>query len=108
MTDHVAVDDVQERLATARTSVDRVCECMLDRAAAPRTDHTDAHLDAMMATVVDRCGDTVIRSVIHRILVDGVSFRTAAAAHDVASLDGVRIGTVATQVLGELNTESQV
>jgi hypothetical protein len=60
-----------------------------------------------MATVVDRYGDAVVRGVIHRILVDGVPFRTAAADNDVEALDGVRIGTVTTQVLSELNTEPQ-
>ncbi|WP_306466179.1 hypothetical protein [Haloferax sp. KTX1] len=58
-----------------------------------------------MTTVVDRYGDAVVRAVIHRILVDGVPFRTAAADHDVTAVDGVRIGTVATQVLRELNTD---
>lgn len=58
-----------------------------------------------MATVVARDEDTVVQAVIHRILVDGVPFRTAATAHDVAALDGVRIGTVATQVLNELNAD---
>ena len=105
MTDHAIVYDVQERTGKpAHASVDRVCERLLDRAAAPRTDHPDAHLDETMATVVDRYGDAVARGVIHRILVDGVPFRTAAAEHDVAALDGVRIGTVTTQVLSELNT----
>lgn len=60
-----------------------------------------------MATVVDRYGDSVVQGVIQRILVDGVSFRTAATDHDVTALDGVRIGTVATQVLSEVNTEPQ-
>ncbi|MFC4406712.1 hypothetical protein [Haloarchaeobius iranensis] len=58
-----------------------------------------------MATVVDRYGESVVQAVIHRILVDGVPFRTAAADHDVAPLDGVQIGTVATQTLDVLNTE---
>ena len=106
MTDHATVYDIQERTGNpAHASVDRVCERLLDRAAAPRTDHLDAHLDETMATVVDRYGDAVVREVIHRIFVDGVPFRTAAADHDVAALDGVRIGTVGTQVLSELNTD---
>ena len=105
MTNHATVYDIQERTGNpAHVSVDRVCECLLDRAATPRTDHPDAHLDEVMATVVARYGDAVVRAVIHRILVDGVPFRTAAADHDVAALDGVRIGTVTTQVLSELNT----
>src|SRR6056297_2291035 len=106
MTDHATVYDIQERTDNpAHASVDRVCERLLDRAAAPRTDYPDAHFDGTMATVVDRYGDAVARGVIHRILVDGVPFRTAAADHAVEALDGVRIGTVATQVLSELNTE---
>ena len=105
MTNHATVYDVQERTGIpAHGSVDRVCERLLDRSAASRTDHPDAHLDETMVTVVDRYGDAVVREVIHRILVDGVPFRTAAADHDVAALDGVRIGTFATQVLSELNT----
>jgi hypothetical protein len=106
MTDYATVYDVRERTGNPEdASVDRVCKVLLDRAATPRTDHPDAHLDGTMATVVDRYGDAVVQEVIHRILVDGVPFRTAAADHDVAALDGVRIGTVATQVLSELNTE---
>ncbi|WP_257300920.1 hypothetical protein [Haloarchaeobius sp. FL176] len=58
-----------------------------------------------MATVVDRYEESVVRAVIHRILVDGVPFRTAVADHEIVALDGVRIGTVATQTLDELNTE---
>ena len=106
MTDHATVYDIRERTGNpAHASVDRVSERLLDRAAAPRADHPDAHLDEEMATVVDRYGDEVVREVIHRVLVDGIPFRTAAADHDVAALDGVRIETVATQVLSELNTE---
>jgi len=58
-----------------------------------------------MATVVDRYGNAVVQAVIRQILVDGVPFRTAAVDHDVAALDGVRIGTVATQVLRALSTD---
>ncbi|PSQ57307.1 MAG: hypothetical protein BRD23_08760 [Halobacteriales archaeon SW_9_67_25] len=99
MTDHATVYDVGERTGNPEdASIDRVCERLLERAATPRTNHLDAHLDGTMATVVDRYGDAVVQEVIHRILIDGVPFRTAAADHDVAALDGVRIGTVATQV----------
>jgi hypothetical protein len=106
MTDHAIVYDVQKRTGNpAHAAVDKVYERLLDRAAAPRTDHPDAHLDGTMATVVDRHEEAVVQEIIHRILVDGVPFRTAAADHDVAALAGVRIGTVATQVLSELNTE---
>ena len=106
MTDHATVYDVQERTGNpGHASVDTVCERLLDRAAAPRADHPDAYLDETMATVVDRYGDAVLREVIHRILVDGVPFRTAAADHDVAALDGVRIGTAASWFLEELNAQ---
>jgi hypothetical protein len=106
MTDHATVYDVRERTGNpGHASVDTVCERLLERAATPRTNHLDAHLDTAIATVVDRYGDAVVRAVVHRILVDGVPFRTAAADHEVAAVDGVRIGTVVTQVLSELNTE---
>jgi hypothetical protein len=106
MTDHAAVYDVQERTGNPEdASVDTVCERLLERAATPRTDHLDAHLDTAIATVVDRYGDAIVRAVVHRILVDGVPFRTAAADYEAAAIDGVRIGTVATQVLSELHTE---
>ncbi len=108
MTDHVPVYDVQERTGNPEhASVDTVCERMLERAADPRTNHPDAHLDATIATVIDRYGDATVQAVIRLILVDGVPFRTAAADHDVTALDGVRIGTVATGILNELNTEPQ-
>ena len=106
MTDHATVYDVRERTGNpGLASVDTVCERLLERAATPRMGHPDAHLDETMATVVDRYGDAVVRAVVHQILVNGVPFRTAAADHDVTAVDGVRIGTVATQVLSELNTE---
>ena len=108
MIDQAAVYDVQERTGNPEhASVDTICERMLERAADPQTDHQDAHLDATMATVVDRYGDAVVRAVVHRILVDHVPFRTAAADVDIDALDGVRIGTTATQVLRELNTGPQ-
>jgi hypothetical protein len=106
MTDHVTVYDVRERTGNpGHASVDTVCERLLERAATPRTDHPDAHLDTAIATVVDRYGEAVARAVVHQILVNGIPFRTAAADHDVTAVDGVRIGTAATQVLSELNTE---
>jgi len=80
------VYDVRERTGNpAHASVDRVCERIFDRAAAPRTDLLDAYLDGTMATVVDRYREAVVQKVIHRILVNGVPFRTAAADHDVAA-----------------------
>ena len=106
MTDHATVYDVRERTGDpGHASVDTVCERLLERAATPRTDYPDANLNSEIATVVDRYGDAVVRAVVHQILVNGVPFRTAAADHDVTAVDGVRIGTVATQVLSELNTE---
>ena len=108
MTDHTAVYDIQERTGNpGHASVDSVCKRLLERPATPRTDHPDVHLDTAIATVVDRYGDAVVRAVVHRILVDGVPSRTAAADHEVVAVDGVRIGTVATQVLSELNTGLQ-
>jgi hypothetical protein len=106
MTDHATVYDIRERTGNpGHASVDTVCERLLERTATPRTDHPDAHLDTAIATVVDRYGEAVVRAVVHQILVNGVPFRTAATDHDVTAVDGVRIGTVATQVLSELNTE---
>lgn len=106
MTDHATVYNIRDRTGNpGHASVDTVCERLLERAATPRTDHPDAHLDTAIATVVDRYGEAVVRAVVHQILVNGVPFRTAAADHDVTALDGVRIGTAATQVLSELNTE---
>jgi len=68
MTDYATVYDVRERTGNPEdASVDRVCKVLLDRAATPRTDHPDAHLDGTMATVVDRYGDAVVQEVIHRI-----------------------------------------
>lgn len=107
MTDHAAMYDVQKRTGTSEhASVNTICEHMLERVADPRTDHLGA-LDGTMATVIDRYGGAVVRAVIHRILVDDVSFRTAAAEHDVGALDEVPIRTVATQVLSELDMELQ-
>ena len=61
MSDQEAVYDVQERTSNPEhASVDAVCECILARAAEPRTDHPDAHLDAAMATAVERYGEPVV------------------------------------------------
>jgi len=106
MTDQATVYDVRERTGNpGHASVDTVCERLLERAATPRTDHPDAHLDTAIATVVDRYGDAVVRAVVHQTLVNGVPFPTAAVDHGVTAVDGVRMGTVATQVLSELNSE---
>ena len=58
-----------------------------------------------MAAVVDRYGSGTVRTVIHRILVEEYLFRTATADLDVRNIDGVRIGTTATEVLEELNAQ---
>ena len=57
MTDHATVYDARERTGNPEdASVDTVCERLLERAAIPRTNHLDAHLDTAIATVVDRDG----------------------------------------------------
>lgn len=97
--------DLQERTGNPKhASIDEVCDRILARSAEPRTAHPDAHLDAAMATVVERYGKLAVRGFIRHILVDQVPFRTAAAALDMEALDGVRIGTTAGRVLRHLNT----
>lgn len=51
-------------------SVDNVAELILELARHHGTEHRDAHLDEMMATVVDGYWTDPIRTVVHRILVD--------------------------------------
>ncbi|WP_224338420.1 hypothetical protein [Haloprofundus halobius] len=107
MPDNDALYDVRERTKNPEhASVDDVVELVLERTQHPRTEHRDAHLDEMMATVVDRYGTDPVRTVIHRVLVDHYLFRTA--THDLAvrTVDGVRIGTTAGQFLTELNEQS--
>jgi hypothetical protein len=106
MPDTEPLYDVRERTGNPEhASVADVIDLVLERAQQPRTDHRNAHLDELMATVVDRYGTEPVRTVIHRILVDGTPFRTA--THDLAvrTVDGVRIGTAAGQFLEELNTQ---
>ncbi|MFC7326040.1 hypothetical protein ACFQMF_15895 [Halorubrum rutilum] len=104
MTDAEPLYDVRERTGNPEhPSVDDVVELVLERAEHPRADHQDAHLDEVMATVVDRYGSETIRTVIHRILVEEYPFRTATVDLDVDTIDGVRIGTAAGQFLVELN-----
>jgi hypothetical protein len=106
MPDTEPLYDVRERTGNPEhASVADVIDLVLERAQQPRTDHRNAHLDELMATVVDRYGTEPVRTVIHRILVDGTPFRTA--THDLAvrTVDGVRIGTAAGQFLKELNTQ---
>jgi len=104
MSDSEARYDVRERTGNPEhASVDAVVELILERAQHPRTDHQDGHLDDMMASVVDRYGTDPVRTVVHRVLVDGTPHRTATHDLGVRNVDGVRIGTAAGQFLDELN-----
>ncbi|PSP52025.1 hypothetical protein BRC67_06125 [Halobacteriales archaeon QH_3_68_24] len=106
MPDTESLYDVHERTGNPEhASVADVVDLVLERAQQPRTDHRDAHLDKLMATVVDRYGTEPVRTVIHRILVDGMPFRTATHDLELSNVDGVRIGTTAGQFLEELNTQ---
>ncbi|WP_236035648.1 hypothetical protein [Haloarcula rubra] len=106
MSDNDALYDVCERTKNPEhASVDDVVELVLKRAQHPRTEHRDAHLDEMMATVVDRYGTGPVRTVIHRVLVDHHPFRTATHDLEMRNVDGVRIGTAASQFLTELNAQ---
>src|SRR6056297_3541755 len=106
MPDKDALYDVRERTKNPEhASVDDVVELVLERAQHPRTEHRDAHLDEMMATVVDMDGTDPVRTVIHRVLVDGTPYWTATHDLEVRNVDGVRIGTAAGQFLTELNAE---
>ncbi|WP_266080572.1 hypothetical protein [Haladaptatus caseinilyticus] len=87
----------------AHTSVEDVVERVFERARNPREDYQDAHFDGIMADVVDRYGTTVVRTVIHRVLVEQYPFRTATIGLDMRTVDGVRIGTTAIWSLQELN-----
>ena len=84
-------------------SIDEVCERLVSRAKNPRANHQDAHFDVAMADVVDRYGEAAVREVVELVLAGDVTFRTAAADLDMRSIDGVRIGTTAQWILGELN-----
>lgn len=104
MTDSKSLYNVCERTGNPEhPSVDDVVDLVLERAENPRVDHQDAHLDEVMATVVDRYGSETVQTIIHRILVEEYPFRTATASIDVDNVDGVRIGTTAGQFLAELN-----
>ena len=106
MLDKDALYDVRERTKNPEhASVDDVVELVLERAQHPRMEHRDAHLDEMMATVVDRYGREPVRAVIHRVLVDHYPFRTATHDLEMRNVDGVRIGTAAGQFLTELNAQ---
>ena len=106
MPDNDALYDVRERTKNPEhASVDVIVELVLERAQHPRTEHRDAHLDEMMATVVDKYGTDSVRTVIHRILVDHYHFRTATHDLEIRNVDGIRIGTAASQFLTELNAQ---
>ena len=106
MPDNDALCDVCERtMNPEHASVDDVVELVLERAQHPRTEHRDAHLDEMMATVVDRYGREPVRTVIHRILVDHYPLRTTTHDLEMRNVDGIRIGTAAGQFLTELHAQ---
>ena len=106
MSESETLYDVRERTEhPEHASVDDVAELVLERAQHPRTEHRDAHLDEMMATVVDRYGTDPVRTVIQRILVDHYPFRTATHDLEMRNVDGIRIGTAASQFLTELNAQ---
>ena len=101
-----ALYDVRERIKNPEhASVEDVVELVLERAQHPRAEHRDAHLDEMMATVVDRYGTDPVRTVIHRVLVDHYPFRTATHDLEMRNVDGICIGTAAGQFLTELNAQ---
>jgi len=106
MTDTDVGYNVRERTGNPEhASVDDVVELVLNRAQRPRTDHRDGHLDELMTIVIDRYGTEAVRTVIHRVLVEGVPFRTATHDLDMRNVDGVRIGTTASRFLAELNRQ---
>ena len=59
----------------------------------------------MVAALADRYDPESVRAVIHRILVDDEPFRAATNGLEMRNVDGVRIGTVASWFLEELNTQ---
>ncbi|MFC6764199.1 hypothetical protein [Natrinema soli] len=106
MPDDDALYDVRERTKNSEhAAVDDVVDLVLKRAQHPRAEHQDAHLDEMMAPVVDRYGREPVRTVIHRIVVDLYLFRTATHDLEMHNVDGVRIGRSAGQFLTELNAQ---
>jgi len=106
MSDSEAVYDVRERTGNPdHASVEDVVELVLERAEQPRLEHQDGHLDELMAAVVDRYGTERVRTVIHRVLVDDLPFRSATYDLEIHNVDGVRIGTTAGHFLNELNAQ---
>ena len=95
---------VRERTGNpAHPPIEDVYNRLLERARTPREEHVDANLDEIAASVVDRYGESTVRKAVHRILVEGIPFRTTATMLDMHPFDGVCIGTVANHVLRELN-----
>lgn len=98
--------EVQDRTGNAaHASVDDVCELLLSRAAAPRDDHEDGHVDAAMATIVDQYGKDTVRDIVRLILAEGLTHRTAATDQNMLPVAGVWIGTTAGWYLRELNAK---
>ncbi|WP_042662466.1 hypothetical protein [Haloferax sp. ATB1] len=87
----------------AHPSFEDVCCFLLDRGHSSRTDQQDAHFDEMMTGVLARYDEETVRTVASRILVECYLFRTATVDLDVEHVDGVRIGTLAVEMLWELH-----
>lgn len=106
MPDAEALYDVRERTGNPEhASVADVVELVVARVQNPRDDHEDAHFDAAMAAVVDRYGMEPVGTVIHRVLVDYDTFRTATNDLEMRTIDGIRIGTTASRFLEELSAQ---
>ncbi|ELZ42611.1 hypothetical protein C463_10720 [Halorubrum californiense DSM 19288] len=97
---------VREQTANPEhASVDDVVDLVIQRAQNPRAEHENTHFDTAVAALVDRYGTESVRTVIHRILVDDEPFRTATNGLEMRNVDAVRIGTVASWFLEELNAQ---
>ena len=106
MSDAEPLYNVREQTGNPEhASVDDVVDLVVQRAQNSRAEHEDAHFDRTMATVIDTYGTDLVRTVIHRILVDNEPFRTATNGLEMRNVDGVRIGTVASWFLEELNAQ---
>jgi hypothetical protein len=107
MTDSEPLYDVFEQTGKPEhPSVDSVIALVFERAQNPRTDHQDAHLDEAMAKVVEKYSSGTVQTIIHRVLVENYPYRTATVNLDVDNVDGIRIGTAASQYLTELNARA--
>jgi len=82
-----------------------VVELVFERAQHPRTDHHDGASRRTDGDCRRQVRYRPVRTVIHRVLVDGTPFRTATQDLEVRNVDGVRIGTTAGQFLDELNAQ---